>query len=228
MTSDSTPWWRHRQRERFARAVDSSPQDGEAHDPKLAGELAVVLMLRRTAEATAPDTAARDRMRTALFEGLAESADTAATTPTLTRPDSLRPSPVPRATPTPRPGSRPESARPPGRPKRVTGTRGRLAIALTAAFCLLLALSGMTLFLARDALPGDPFTRCGARSSRPSLGLTMGGEAKGLKHLEYAADRINDVESLVARYPDLANSPVGDYLTAFADFDTDASAGAST
>jgi hypothetical protein len=85
----------------------------------------------------------------------------------------------------------------------------------------------MTLFLSRNALPGDPLYGVRRTVESASLGLTMGGDAKGLKHLEFAANRISDVESLAARYPDLADSPVGDYLTAFADFDSDATAGAS-
>lgn len=179
-------------------------------------------MLRRSAEATAPDAEARDRMRAKLFEQLAEP-----------EAPTVRPSPMPRSTssrsaPARSAPNRPAPTRPePARPKRVTGTRGRLAIALTAAFCLLLALSGMTLFLSRNALPGDPLYGVRRTVESASLGLTMGGEAKGLKHLEFAANRISDVESLAARYPDQANSPVGDYLTAFADFDSDAAAGAS-
>ncbi|HEY3605966.1 MAG TPA: DUF5667 domain-containing protein [Pseudonocardiaceae bacterium] len=197
MASGGTPWWRQRQRERFARAVDSSPQDSQPYDPKLAGELAVVVMLGHTAAATAPDGAARDRMRAKVLAQLAVP--------------QVRPSPVPRALPAPR--------------GRVTGTRGRLVIALGAAFCLVLALSGMTLLLSRNALPGDPLYAVRRTVESATLGLTSGGDAKGHKHLEFAADRIGDIETLAGRYPDLANSPVGDYLTAFADFDSDTSAG---
>ncbi|HVV25205.1 MAG TPA: DUF5667 domain-containing protein [Pseudonocardiaceae bacterium] len=202
MTSGRTPWWRQRQRERFARAVDAQPEPAQTHDPKLAGELAVVLMLRRTAAATSPDAAARERMRTKLFEQLAEP-----------EPMAVTPSPVPRRAATAAPA------------RKVTGPRGRLAIAMAAAFCLVLVLSGMTLFLSRDALPGDPLYAVRRTVESASLGLTMGNQAKGMKHLEFAADRIGDVQSLAARYPDLADSPVGDYLTAFADFDSDATAG---
>jgi Domain of unknown function (DUF5667) len=197
VASGGTPWWRQRQRERFARAVDSSPQDSQPYDPKLAGELAVVVMLDHTAAATAPDGAAKARMRAKVLAELAVP--------------QVRPSPVPRAVPAPR--------------GRVTGTRGRLVIALGAAFCLVLALSGMTLLLSRNALPGDPLYAVRRTVESATLGLTSGGDAKGHKHLEFAADRIGDIETLAGRYPDLANSPVGDYLTAFADFDSDTSAG---
>lgn len=148
-------------------------------------------------------------MRAKLFEELAEPEEV------------VRPSPVPRAP------ARPTRPARPARQPKVTGTRGRLAIALAAAFCLVLALSGMTLFLSRNALPGDPLYAVRRTVESASLGLTAGGQAKGLKHLEFAAARIGDVQSLAARYPDLANSPVGDYLTAFADFDSDATAGAA-
>jgi len=205
VTASPKSWGRHkRQRERFARAVESSPEETQRYDPKLAGELAVVMMLRRSAEATAPDDAARDRMRSKVLGDLAAT------------PPVVRPSPVPRTAPV----FVPEPRKP-----RVTGPRGRLVIALGAAFCLILALSGMTLLLARNALPGDPLYAVRRTVESATLGLTSGDDAKGRKHLEFATDRVGDVESLAARYPDLANSPVGDYLTAFADFDSDASAG---
>lgn len=211
MSSGKTPWWRHRKRERFARAVDSLPEAGQPYDPKVAGELAVVVMLRRGADATAPDDAARARMRAKVLGQLAEQSPAPAT----------RPSPVPR---TPSRPPKPSGSTRPGR-GRVTGTRGRLAIALGAAFCLVVALSGMTLLLSRHALPGDALYGVRRTVESASLGLTSGDNGKGVKHLEYAADRIGDIETLAARFPDPADSPVGDYLTAFADFDADARAG---
>ncbi|HEX3650866.1 MAG TPA: DUF5667 domain-containing protein, partial [Pseudonocardiaceae bacterium] len=75
------------------------------------------------------------------------------------------------------------------------------------------------------ALPGDTLYAVRRTVESASLGLTSGDDGKGRKHLEFAADRIGDIESLAARYPDPADSPVGDYLTAFADFDSDARAG---
>ncbi|HEX5121425.1 MAG TPA: DUF5667 domain-containing protein [Pseudonocardiaceae bacterium] len=218
MSSGRAPWWRQRQRERFARAADSLPEADQAPDPKLAGELAVVLMLRRAGEDTRPDDAARDRMRAKVFGQLAAES-TAPVDPTV-----RRPSPVPRT------ASKSAPARPPKpagstRPGRVTGTRGRLAIAMGAVFCLVLALSGMTLLLARHALPGDALYGVRRTVESASLGLTSGDDGKGRKYLEFAADRIGDIESLAAQHPDPADSPVGDYLTAFADFDSEARAG---
>jgi hypothetical protein len=223
----STPWRRHRQRERFARATEASPTTkpsteasppaDQPNDPELAGELAIVLMLRRSADATAPDAETRARMRDAVLARWSahptESEEPAA--------EAVRP-----AGSTPgRRSRRSAPARPAGRADRVTGTRGRLVIALGAALCLVLALSGMTLFLSRDALPGDPLYAVRRTVESAQLGLTSGDDGKGRKHLEYAADRLGDIQTLVARNPDPADSPVGDYLTALADFDTDAKAG---
>jgi hypothetical protein len=202
--SGSTPWWRHRQRERFARAADSLPRAAEARDPRLGGELAVVVMLRRGANTPPLDASARERIRTKVFDELAQPVTEAPT-----------PSPVPRSRTVPAPA----------RPRRVTGTRGRLVIAVAAAFCVVLALSGMTLLLSRNALPGDPLYGVRRTVESASLGLTVGDDAKGLKHLDYASGRIADIQRLALRHPNLADSPVGDYLTAFADFDSDATAG---
>jgi hypothetical protein len=225
---------RNRQRERFARAADAltgSPADpaspgtasaagaapaeaAEPHDPRLAGEFAVLLRLNRTAEATAPDAAARDRMRAAVLAGLPEIlADQAATatSTTLSTPSATAPAAAP--------------APAPARTRRSTGTRGRLAIAVGAAFCLVLALCGMTMLLSNNALPGDPLYGLRRTVESAAMSLTFGDESKGFKHLSFAADRIDDIDSLAARYPDLSDSPAGDYLTAFADFDSDASAG---
>lgn len=218
MSSGRTPWWRLRQRERFARAVDALPDTGQSPDPKLAGELAVVMMLRRSATATAPTRDARDRMRAAVLAQLREPEPK----------PKLVPSPVPRKTAAQQaPAPREPSPQPPAPPTehRITGPRGRFAIAMAAAFCLLLVLSGMTLFLSRNALPGDPLYGVRRTVESATLGMTSGDEAKGLKYLEFAGDRVGDIETLAAQYPDLRNSPVGDYLTAFANFDSDASAG---
>ena len=201
---------RNRQRERFARAADALAGHGakrdrvEPHDPRLAGEFAVLLRLRRSADATAPEPDARERMRAKIMaelpEILTEQTTTARTTTLST---------AGKATAEP----------------RVTGTRGRLAIAVGAAFCLVIALCGMTMLLSNSALPGDPLYGVRRTVESAAMSLTFGDESKGLKHLGYAADRISDIESLAARYPNIADSPAGDYLTALADFDSDAAAG---
>lgn len=206
---------RNRQRERFARAADALADRGakrdsvEPHDPRLAGEFAVLLRLRRSADATAPGPDARERMRAKVMaelpEILTEHAKTARTTTLSTAGKAAA-----------------GQAKP-----RVTGTRGRLAIAVGAAFCLVIALCGMTMLLSSSALPGDPLYGIRRTVESAAMSLTFGDESKGFKHLAYAADRISDIESLAARYPNTADSPAGDYLTALADFDSDAAAGSS-
>jgi hypothetical protein len=203
---------RNRQRERFARAADAlaghnaKRDEVEPHDPRLAGQFAVLLRLSRSADATAPESDARERMRAkvlaelpAILTGHAETArSTTLSTASRT-----------------------------GAKHRVTGARGRLAIAVGAAFCLVVALCGMTMLLSGSALPGDPLYGIRRTVESAAMSLTFGDESKGLKHLGYAADRISDIESLAARYPNTADSPAGDYLTAFADFDSDGAAGSS-
>lgn len=206
-----TPWTRNRQRERFARAADAlagqgAKPDTEPNDPRLAGEFAVLLRLNRSAEATAPGPDARERMRAKIMAELpailTEQAETVRKT-TLS------------------------SAGKAGAKQRVTGPRGRLAIAVGAAFCLVIAVCGMTMLLSDSALPGDPLYGVRRTVESAAMSLTFGNESKGLKHLSYAADRVSDIESLAARYPNTANSPAGDYLTALADFNSDAAAGST-
>ncbi|HEY2695836.1 MAG TPA: DUF5667 domain-containing protein [Pseudonocardiaceae bacterium] len=201
---------RNRQRERFARAADALAGHGkqrdqaEPHDPRLAGAFAVLLRLSRSGDATAPEPDARERMRAKV---LAELPGILTEHARATRPTTL--STTGKATP------------------RGTGTKGRLAIALGAAFCLVVALCGMTMLLSGSALPGDPLYGVRRTVESAAMSLTFGDESKGLKHLGYAADRISDVETLAARHPDTADSPAGDYLTSFADFASDAAAGST-
>lgn len=244
MSAVVTPWMRNRQRERFARAADAltgsaaasatkasstrppAAKAAEPHDPRLAGEFAVLLRLQRSADATAPDAAARNRMRDKVIAGLPEIlADRAAAAPSTTLSTADSPTAMSSAA-TSSTGTRPVAG-PAARTRRPASTRGRLAIAVGAAFCLVLALCGMTMLLSNGALPGDPLYGLRRTVESAAMSLTFGNESKGFKHLSFAADRITDIESLATRYPDLADSPAGDYLTAFADFDADAAAGSA-
>jgi len=200
MNAPSPRSWRDRYRarahERFARAVESSADSGNGGpgDPKLAGELAVVRMLRRSApEAATMSPAARAAGRAKALAAVAGQRS--------------RPSPHPRI-------------------RTTAGPRGRLLVALAAVFCLIMTLSGMAMLASENALPGDPLYGVRRTVESATLGLTSGELAQGNKHLEFAADRVADLETLVAKHPDPANSPVGDYLTGFADFTADATAGA--
>jgi hypothetical protein len=107
----------------------------------------------------------------------------------------------------------------------MAGVRGRFAIAAIAVLALVGSLAGMSLLLARDALPGDALYGVKRTAEAASLGLTFGDEPKALKHLEFAAARVSEIETLARRYPNPDDAPVGGYLTALTDFDNDASAG---
>ncbi|MFI9007079.1 DUF5667 domain-containing protein [Actinosynnema sp. NPDC053489] len=186
-----TPLGRHRQRERFARAVDAHPGSEAGAGDEFAAELAVVALLREAAVTSGPDEAARARMRARVL-GAAE--------------------------------------RPPAKPVRLprprrTGARGRLAVALAAALCLVFSLAGMSLLLSRDALPGDALYGVKRTAESASLGLTFDEGSKGYKRLEFAAARVNELETLVDRYRESGGGPLGGYLTALTDFDADAAAG---
>jgi hypothetical protein len=98
---------------------------------------------------------------------------------------------------------------------------GRLMVALAAALCLILSLGAMSLLLSRDALPGDPLYAIKRTAESASFGLAFDEAAKARKHLEFATARIDEMEGMAAR----GNTPVGSYLTALTDFDTDAAAG---
>lgn len=211
-----TPLWRHRQREQFARAIDAHPdpaRPGSAEpDPaggEFADELAVVALLRKAAVTSGPDEAAKARMRARVL---------GATPPPRTKFDRTK-----KGLPEEHlPGEElPEEQL----HRRRTGARGRLAVALAAALCLLLSLTGMSLLLSQDALPGDALYGVKRTAETASLGLTFGEESKGYKRLEFAAARVAELETLVDRYREPAGGPLGGYLTALTDFDADAAAG---
>jgi Domain of unknown function (DUF5667) len=107
----------------------------------------------------------------------------------------------------------------------MAGARGRLAVAALALLTLVGALAGMSVLMARDALPGDALYGVKRTAEAASLGLTFGDEPKAFKHLEFAAARVSEIETLARRYPTPEDAPVGGYLTALTDFDNDAVAG---
>jgi hypothetical protein len=107
----------------------------------------------------------------------------------------------------------------------LSGLRGRMAVAAMAVLMLVGSLVGMSVLLARDALPGDALYGVKRTAEAASLGLTFGDEPKALKHLEFAAARVSEIETLARRYPNPADAPVGGYLTALTDFDNDTTAG---
>ncbi|WP_187218537.1 DUF5667 domain-containing protein [Actinokineospora xionganensis] len=213
MESGSGPRSPQGRHERDARAGQSRAElPGFTDD-----DLAVVDLLSAMTPLTAPSGDARARMRAKVLAGLAEPA------PTTHGPRPVRPTRAGRA---PRgrssesaPSIRPESARP------GSGARGRFAVAAIAVLALVFSLAGMSLLLARDALPGDTLYAIKRTGEAAALGLTFGDEEKAFKHLQFATARITEIETLTQRYPNPADAPVGGYLSALRDFDNDASAG---
>ncbi|MFS8098050.1 DUF5667 domain-containing protein [Lentzea alba] len=100
---------------------------------------------------------------------------------------------------------------------RRVGARARLAVAAAAVLCLLMSLAGMSVLLSRDALPGDPLYGIKRTAEGASLGLTFDEESRALKHLEFAASRVTEMETLAER-----SSAPADHLTALADLRADA------
>lgn len=121
-------------------------------------------------------------------------------------------------------------------PMRVSGrrrwvpdqTRGRLMVAAAAALCLLMSLSGMSLLLSRDAVPGDALYSFKRTAESAELGLTFGDQPKALKHLEFASARVNEIEIMADQADSAGNWSAGQskFLRALDDFDSDATAGA--
>ncbi|TDV46972.1 DUF5667 domain-containing protein [Actinophytocola oryzae] len=180
----------------------------------------------------------RDRILLAL-DGEADEPDAVALTEPAAGPPgeteaeaepAVRTEPAPRTRPS-RPANREQAgATRPGerrgrRKGALAGARGRLAVASVALLALVGSLTGMSVLLSRDALPGDALYGVKRTAEAASLGLTFGEEPKALKHLEFAAARITEIETLARRYPDPADAPVGGYLTALTDFDNDAITG---
>jgi hypothetical protein len=177
----STPRWRHREHERFARAVEGGPQPVGQDD--FADELAIVELLRGMD--VGPDAETRARMKQRI----------------LTAPPPEKPLVLSSV--------------------RRVGARARLAVAAAAVLCLLMSLGGMSVLLSRDALPGDPLYGVKRTAEGASLGLTFGDESRALKHLEFAASRVTEMETLADRASDESAQ-----LTALTDLDTDAVEGA--
>lgn len=198
----------------------------------------VVPALAWLAPLTAPTSAERDRIRERILAGLPEApvpgagptrvAAVATTTDRVRRSGPAAPGRAARARRGPRgPKSRSDRSDRPGRePARpMSGARARFAIAAVAVLALVGSLAGMSLLLARDALPGDALYGVKRTAEAASLGLTFGAEPKALKHLEFASARVSEIETLARRYPGRDSAPVGGYLTALTDFDNDAAAG---
>lgn len=185
----------------FACAVDGGIR--EVSDSTLQRELAVVAALRQVGSTVGPHRVERDRMRQrvmAEFSSVVHQGNS----PVL----PLRTSRHRRWLP--------------------EHTQGRLAVAAAAALCLLMSLSGMSVLLSRDALPGDALYTFKRTTESAELGLTFGEQPKALKHLEFAGDRVNEIEIMAGQASAAANWVSGQrkFLQALDDFDSDTTAGA--
>lgn len=193
---------------------DGPPEERDHRDDTVA------LALTRLSALTAPTAEERDRVRARILAGLdaepTEPRADGAATPN--RPRNATGGRGPRA-------RRPAAGRTTDRPRIMSGARGRFAVAAVAVLALVGSLAGMSLLLARDALPGDALYGVKRSAEAASLGLTFGDESKAFKHLEFATARVDEVETLARRYPNPDDAPVGGYLTALTDFDNDAAAG---
>ena len=60
-------------------------------------------------------------------------------------------------------------------------------------------LGALTVLLSRGALPGEMLYSIKRASESAEIGLTSGQEAKGLKHLDFASTRLEEVSDLIER-----------------------------
>lgn len=173
--------------------------------PDLAGltvdELRVVAAIATLAPALSPSAPARERMRARVLAGLTADAPTVrldepAVGPgatdgddAVTGSDGADELAVRR--------HRGHGAR--GHGARGHGARGRFLVAAAAALCLVVALSGISLVLSRDALPGDALYSLKRAGETTELQLTFGDADRGLRHLDYAARRVDELSALVDR-----------------------------
>lgn len=189
------------EQEAFARAVDGGVRD--ASDRALQRELAAATTLRQVGASVGPTLAERDRMRhrvMAEFSSVVHEGNSPVLPLRATRQQRWIPD----------------------------QTRGRLVVAAAAALCLLTSLSGMSLLLSRDALPGDALYSVKRTAESAELGFTFGDQPKALKHLEFASARVDEIE-IMARHADgIGDWSVGQerFLRALEDFDSDATSGA--
>lgn len=198
--------------DRFARAVDGGVRD--ASDPTMQRELAVVAALRDTGDAAGPTRGEVDRMRSRVLAGSSSVREA----------DHDSHEPVP--SPTRWRGTSRRSGR---HAKRAVGAeaRSRAMVAAAAALCLLMSLSGMSLLLSRDALPGDALYSFKRSAESAELGLTFGEHSRALKHLEFATSRIDEIERMATEADAEASwgSGTAQFLAVLDDFDSDTVAG---
>lgn len=202
--------------ELFARALDRGTPASSV-DAELRRDLALVGQLAQAGQALGPTAVERGRMRERLLAQLSAEAPVAQAPVTAAPPPDPGPVeqraahrvvvPIRRAT---------------RRRAVAAGVQGRLLVAAAAAMCLLITLSGMSLVLARDALPGDALYRFKRSAESAELGLTFGDEPRGFKHLQFATARVDEIEALTALG---STGDPGRFIPGLQSFDADAAAG---
>ncbi|MFC4001723.1 DUF5667 domain-containing protein [Prauserella oleivorans] len=103
-----------------------------------------------------------------------------------------------------------ERTRPGPEPRK----RRRLVPVLAAAIALLLAVTGLGVLLAENALPGDSLYHVKRARESVVLGLTFDEEARALKRLDYGAARLDELTVLMRR----GHLDGEAYAVGFADF----------
>ena len=205
--------------ERFARVGEQrdaagrparSDRAGSSTDPELARDLDLTAALRAAGrDAIGPDRATSARMRAAVMAEITGGAPSNAPregTRVLRTPDTgpAGGRGAGRAGRTDggtrRASTRPGDGRPAG---RATGRSRRSASRVVSSFvtgaCAILLLGALTVLLSRGALPGEMLYGVKRASENAELGLTSGQEARGQRHLEFAATRLEEVSGLIAR-----------------------------
>ena len=207
--------------ERFARAVDGGMR--ELSDHALERELAVVAALRQAGAAAGPRPDEVDRIRRRVMAEFPAANGAGAEIAGADRVDvdEASGSRVARLAP----GG--PARRPRGRHRASVGVeaRAQMVVAAAAALCLFLSLSGMSLLLSRDALPGNPLYSVKRSAESAELGMTFGDKSRALKHLEFATARVDEIEVLAAEGA-VTDGTAARFLDVLDDFDSDAAAGA--
>lgn len=190
------------------------------YDPVLAGDLDIAAALRDAGRALpGPDADASARMRARLMAEIGGPVRPGADSRSQRTPSRTPVRTQGAPTETRRRGSRepatrrPADRRPAGRADGVHGARRLLVNVITGA-CAVMLLGALTVLLSRGALPGETLYSVKRASESVELGLTSGQEEKGLKHLEFAAIRLEEVSDLVGRSATTAagNGPVASGL----------------
>lgn len=179
----------------------------EVSDHTMERELAVVAALRHAGEAAGPRSDELERMRSRVMAGAAP-----ADPDTTTTSERITPLPTQR------------TARHAKRRPVAAEARGRLLVAAAAALCVLMSLSGMSLLLSRDAMPGDALYAVKRSTESAELGLTFGEEPKAFKHLEFAASRVNEIQVMATQDDGSGSSGTSPFIATLDDFESDTKA----